>query len=168
MECNLIWNHTRDFKIERARSANSIWNHKYDFRLKLHDPKFNYHFIRSILKTHNFMASNFRFWCNVPSWAGFSFKHNKQTSMYENSLFHGPFMHKSSILVAWINDGRPSFLLWLRPRLFSLSLEKEFEGAAGAILQWISFELWNSLDCTMPSSGEFSLLNTVQWHSAWF
>ena len=49
-------NHTRDFKIERARSANSIWNHKYDFRLKLHDPKFNYHFIRSILKTHNFMA----------------------------------------------------------------------------------------------------------------
>ena len=31
---------------------------------------------------------------------------------------------------------------------FSLSLEKEFEGAAGAILRWISFELWNSLDMT--------------------
>ena len=26
MECNLGWNHTRDFKIERARSASSIWN----------------------------------------------------------------------------------------------------------------------------------------------
>ena len=53
MECNLVWNHTRDFKIERARSASSIWNHKYDFRPKLHDPKFNYHFIKSILKSHN-------------------------------------------------------------------------------------------------------------------
>ena len=44
----------RDFKIERARS--SMWNHKYDFRPELHDPKFNYHFIRFILKSHNFMA----------------------------------------------------------------------------------------------------------------
>ena len=31
-------------------------NHKYDFRPKLHDPKFNYHFIRSILKSHNLIA----------------------------------------------------------------------------------------------------------------
>ena len=39
----------------------------------------------------------------------------------------------------------------------SLSLEKEFEGAAGAILRWISFELWNSLaDCTMGSCADFS------------
>ena len=29
---------------------------KYDFRPKLHDPKFNYHFIRSILKSHNLIA----------------------------------------------------------------------------------------------------------------
>ena len=37
------------------------------------------------------------------------------------------------------------------------SLEKEFEGAAVAILRWISFELWNSLDCTMGRGcGEFS------------
>ena len=36
MECNLVWNHTSDFKIERARSVISIWNHKYDFRPKLH------------------------------------------------------------------------------------------------------------------------------------
>ena len=111
MECNLVWNHTRDFKIERDRSASSIWNHKYDFRPKLHDPKFNYHFIKSILKSHYFMVLNFRFWCIVPSWAGTanaltsylvcktmscdenSFKHNKQTnkqfwSENENGLFH--------------------------------------------------------------------------------
>ena len=30
--------------------ASSIWNHKYDFTPKLHDTKFNYHFIKSILK----------------------------------------------------------------------------------------------------------------------
>ena len=29
MQCNLIWNHTRDLKIERSRNAaSSIWNHK--------------------------------------------------------------------------------------------------------------------------------------------
>ena len=92
----------------------AIWNHKYDFRLKLHDPKFNYHFIRSILKSHNFMALNFRFWCvniraNSKTGTGNaltsylvcktmscdenSFKHNKQTnkqfwSENENSHFH--------------------------------------------------------------------------------
>ena len=38
MECNLVWNHTRDFKIERARNASSIWNHKYEIRPKLHGP----------------------------------------------------------------------------------------------------------------------------------
>ena len=50
MECNLGWNHTRDFKIERARSASSIWKHKYNFRQKLHNMRFNYHFFTSILK----------------------------------------------------------------------------------------------------------------------
>ena len=54
MECNLVWNHTRDLKI--ARSASSIWDHKYDFRPKLHNPKFNYHVVRSILKSHNLIA----------------------------------------------------------------------------------------------------------------
>ena len=29
---------------------------QYDLRSKLHDPKFNYHFIRSILKSHNLIA----------------------------------------------------------------------------------------------------------------
>ena len=37
MECNLVWSHTHDFKIERAHSASLIWNHKYDFRPKLLD-----------------------------------------------------------------------------------------------------------------------------------
>ena len=65
-------NHTRHFKIERARSASSIWNHKYDWRLKLRDPKFNCHFIRSILKLHNLRAKFAKQWlfglsfsCNV-------------------------------------------------------------------------------------------------------
>ena len=31
-------------------------NEPYDFRPKLHDPKFNCHFIRSILKSHNLIA----------------------------------------------------------------------------------------------------------------
>ena len=74
----------------------------------------------------------------------------QKTSSSELRTKTASSMHKGWILVAWINDGRPSFLLWL-------SLEKEFEGAAGAILPWISFELWNSLaDCTMGSCGEFS------------
>jgi len=32
----------------------------------LHDPKFNCHFIKSILKSHNFIALNLNFWCIVP------------------------------------------------------------------------------------------------------
>ena len=45
VECNLVGNRKRDFKIGKARSASSIWNHKYDFRQKLNDTRFNYHFI---------------------------------------------------------------------------------------------------------------------------
>ena len=41
--------------ISKSR-ASSIWNHTYDFRPKLHDPKFNYHFSRSILRSHNLIA----------------------------------------------------------------------------------------------------------------
>jgi len=33
-----------------------IWNHKYDFKPKLHDTKFNYHFVTSILKSYNLLA----------------------------------------------------------------------------------------------------------------
>ena len=58
MECNLVWNHTQDFKIEQERSASSIRNHKYDSRPKLHDTKFNYHYITSILKSQNLVSTN--------------------------------------------------------------------------------------------------------------
>ena len=51
-------NHTRDFKIEEARSASSISNHKYDFRPKLHNTRFNYRFITSILKSPKYRTSN--------------------------------------------------------------------------------------------------------------
>ena len=66
---------TRDFKIERARSASSIWNHKYDFRPKLYDPKIKCHFIRFILKSHNLIVKFAKQWlyclsfsCNVIGW----------------------------------------------------------------------------------------------------
>ena len=48
---HLVWNHTN----ERAARV-SISNHKDEFRSKLHDPKFNCHFIRSVLKSHNLIA----------------------------------------------------------------------------------------------------------------
>ena len=142
---------------------------------KLQSTQFSYHFIRSILKSHNFMALNLRFWCNVPSRAGLSeiaepetlwhlnlvckmmscdensFKHNQQTSSSEVRAKTASSMHQSSILVAWID--LPFFCGW--GWYISLSLEKEFAGAAGAILWWISFELWNSLDCTMAAVESF-------------
>jgi len=143
VECNLVWNYTRDFKIERARSASSTWNHKYDFRPKLHDTKFNCQFIRSILKSHNFIALNFRFLVYCSS-SRFVKKKRKRNRLYvsfsmqndvmwrklirawqRNKQFWSEvrtkivyFRYKSSVLVAWINYGRRSFLLWLRLRLF--------------------------------------------------
>ena len=33
------------------------WNHKFDFRPKLHDAKFNYHFITAILKSQNSVST---------------------------------------------------------------------------------------------------------------
>ena len=53
----MVSDYTRDFKIGRARSASSIRNQKYDLRLKLHDMKFNYHFITAILKSQNSVNS---------------------------------------------------------------------------------------------------------------
>jgi len=143
VECNLVWNHMRDFKIERARSVSSIWNHKYDFRPNLHDMKFNCHFIRSILKSHDFIALNFRFLvycsssrfvkksgtrnaftsnlvCKTMSCDENSFEHDKETSSSDLKSKIVYFRYKSAILVAWINYGRPTFLLWLRLRLHCL------------------------------------------------
>ena len=48
---NLVWNHT-------ARTRDSIWNHECDIRPKLHDMKFNYHFITAILKSQNLVSTN--------------------------------------------------------------------------------------------------------------
>ena len=130
-----------------------------------HDTKFKCHFTRSILKSHNFSyrlkfqilvyCSSSRFVKNSGTWNAFTFRLVCTTvSCVENSFVHNKGtrssqirtkLHKTSILVAWINDGRPSFLLWLRLRL--QVFEKEFEVAASVILQWISFELWNSVEC---------------------
>ena len=54
----LFWNHTRDFNIERVRSASSIWNHKYELRPKLNGTKFNYNLITSILPAVWFVTLN--------------------------------------------------------------------------------------------------------------
>ena len=50
-EWSAIWS-------EIIRVISRIWNHKYDFRPKLHDTKFNYHFITSILKSQNLVSTN--------------------------------------------------------------------------------------------------------------
>ena len=63
-------NHTRDFKIEQACRASSIWNRMYDFGPKLHDRRFNYHFITSILEIaqiQDLVSSNtllMQYWAN--------------------------------------------------------------------------------------------------------
>ena len=53
--------------INKARSASSIWNHKYDFRPKLHDTRFNYHFITSILKSLKYRTwlVQIFYWCSI-------------------------------------------------------------------------------------------------------
>ena len=53
--------------INKARSASSIWNHKYDFRPKLHDTRFNYHFITSILKSLKYRTwlVQIFYWCST-------------------------------------------------------------------------------------------------------
>ena len=99
-------------------------NHKYDFRPKLYDTKFNCHFIRSILKSHNFIALIFRFLvycsssrfvkkkngtrnaftshlvCKTISCDENSTEHDKETSGFEVRTKIVYFRYKSSILVA--------------------------------------------------------------------
>ena len=168
MECNLVWNHTCDFKIERARSVSSIWNRKCDFRPKLHNTTFNCHFIRSILKLHNFIAFNFRsssrfvknsgtrntftshLVCQTMSCDENAFEHNKGTSSCEVRTKTVSFVHKSSIFVAWINDGRPSFLLWLRLKLLVVFGEGIWRCSyCNSAMDF--FWVMNSLKCQMPS-----------------
>ena len=52
--------HNNTFK-NRAGGASLIWNQRYDFRPKLHNSKFNYHFITSIL---------YKYFINPLYWAG--------------------------------------------------------------------------------------------------
>ena len=93
-----------------------------------------------------------------------SFKPNKQNKQFWSESTNS-FMHQSSILVASSSmmENLPSSCGWGWD--VSLSLRRNLR------VQPVQFcdgflELWNSLDCTMGSCGEFSLLNTVQWHSA--
>jgi len=108
---------------QNRTSAQREFDLKYDFRPKLHDTKFNYHFIRSILKSHNFIALNFRFfvYCSssrfvkksgtgnaftshlvseTMSCDENSFEHDKETSSFEVRTKIVYFRYKSSILVA--------------------------------------------------------------------
>ena len=89
--------------------------------------------------------------CKTMSCDENSSEHDKETSSFEVRTQMVYFRYKSSILVAWINDGigLSFFCGWGWD--FSLPLEKEFEGVSCVILRWISFEFWNSLECTMPS-----------------
>ena len=165
--------------------ARSILKSRLWFQTKLHSTQFSYHFIKSILTSQNFMALFFRFWCNAPSRAGLLeigepvmlwhlIKYAKRCHVTKT---HSSITSKRAVL-KWerrqslscikvrfsspesMMEDLPFFCGW--GWYVSLSLEKEFEGAAAAILRWISFGLWNSLGCTMGSCGEFSLLNTVQ------
>ena len=107
------------------------WFHKYGFRPKLHDPKSNYHFIKSVLKSHDFMALNFRFSCIVPNRAGLleiaeperlqhvcktmscdenSFKHNKQTSRSEKSENESSRFHEPKLYCRRLNQWWKTFL----------------------------------------------------------
>ena len=65
------------------------------------------------------------------------------------------FMHQSSILVAWINDGKPSFLLWLRLRRLVV-LGEGIWGCSPRNSAMDFFWVVKLLDCTMGSCGEFS------------
>ena len=137
----------------------------------------------SILKSHNFMVLNFRFWSIVPSRAGLvialtsylvcktmscdenSLKHNKQPSS-EVRMKTASFMPQSSILVAWIIDGRPSFFLWLRRRLLIVF----GEGIWGC--SWCNSVMDFVCVMKLPQPHDARLWRvfsfTVHWHSAWF
>ena len=109
MECNLGWNNTRDFKINRACSASLIWNHKYDFRPKLHDTRFNYHFIMSILKLPKCRTWSLQmfYWCSteikfINFWGGGGDKSlgNKSSKICHTILF---VYHFLAILLVTLN-----------------------------------------------------------------
>ena len=93
-----------------------------------------------------------------------SFKHNKQNKQFWSESTNS-FMHQSSVLVA------SSSMMENLPFSFGWGWDVSLSLRRNLRVQPVQFcdgflELWNSLDCTMGSCGEFFLLNTVQWHSA--
>ena len=65
-----------DFKIKWACSASSISNHKYDFGPKLHNTRFNFNFITSILKLPKYRIWSVKIFIDVVlSWFEIKFIH---------------------------------------------------------------------------------------------
>ena len=87
---NLVWNHTRDFKIRWVHRESSIWYHKHDFRPKLHDTKFittwssrwlvESKIVRNALKSH--------FVCETEMMRFLSFSSDNKLTYSMNSLHH--------------------------------------------------------------------------------
>ena len=114
--------------IDRARSAGLIWNHKYDFRPKLHDTKFNYHFITPSFEISQFNSPNIFFVGQVPifywSCGRFFFRKKRNRKRLYISIL------KSSVKISVEgNKGKNMFdLIWLVSLflcLFSLAAKKD-------------------------------------------
>ena len=142
----------------------------------LHSTQFNYHFIQSILKSHNFMSLNFRFWCIVPSRAGLLERAEPETLLFsmhichvtkthwsitnkqavltgsenEKSLFHASKFDSLRLNQWWESFG--SFLVWLRLRLFVLFGERIW-GYSRCNSAMDFFLVVKLLRLTMPSCG---------------
>ena len=58
-EWSAIWSEIIRMISKSNEHAVQVRFEKYDFRPKLHNPKFNCHFIRSILKSHNLIEVKF-------------------------------------------------------------------------------------------------------------
>ena len=54
--------------IQLISRASSIWDQKFDLTLKLHDTKWNYHFITAILKSQNSIRTSSDWWWHQTSY----------------------------------------------------------------------------------------------------
>ena len=90
------------------------------------------------------------------------FEHDKETSSSEVRTKIVSFRDKSSILVTWINYGRPSFLLWLRLRFFIVFGEGIYILCNSAIDFFWVVKLPRVHDAQWIV--RFFLLHTLQWH----
>ena len=146
-----------------SKIIHEIWSHKCDFRPKLHDTKFNYHFITSILKSLIFfnLYWSTRLVCKKLNWKRIYTVHVSKTewqmSLYKNSLeckrnkskLHSckcssmsskilllqkiNSLLQSLILVVGLNNISPSLLQWLRLR-HRVFLGEKIESTASVIL----------------------------------